>query len=81
MIKQINGDYYISCKSEGTRYGFRHLAFLYKKGVIVDKTKMCYYNRTWESYEFESVINNLLSRNPEVKEILTKMKMVDNLEQ
>ena len=32
-----------------------------------DRTKICYLNRTWESYEFESVINKLLDRNKELK--------------
>jgi len=62
------GDFKIECYSEGTQYGFRHLAVLYKNGVAVDKTKACYYNRTWEAYEFQTVINKLIENNQELKE-------------
>ena len=59
---KINNKATIICTSEGTRYGFRHLATLLIDGVEVDKSKACYYNRTWESYEFESVLNGLLNK-------------------
>lgn len=51
----------IVCRCESTRYGFRHLATLLGKySEVISKTKCCYYNRTWESYEFQSVIHSLL---------------------
>lgn len=50
------------CRSENTRYGFRHLASLMVDGYEVAKAKACYYNRTWESYEFESVLFSLLAQ-------------------
>jgi hypothetical protein len=52
--------YTISCRAEKTRYGFRHLSFLFKDGFQVAKDKACYYNRTWESYEFQTVIRGVL---------------------
>lgn len=51
--------------SQGTQYGFRHvcesISFeIYKDGIIIDvpnaNIKHCYYNRTWESWRFQSVI-------------------------
>jgi hypothetical protein len=54
--------YRIECRSENTRYGFRHLAEVFDtRGNRVGKSKACYYNRTWESFEFESVIATALS--------------------
>jgi len=50
----------VFCRSEKTRYGFRHLAVLYQDSRAVGRTKACYYNRTWECYEFQSVIDRLL---------------------
>jgi len=50
----------IVCKSESTRYGFRHLATLLINGLEQETAKSCYYNRTWESFEFETVIKGLL---------------------
>jgi hypothetical protein len=68
---KINDKYQIDCWSENTRYGFRHLANLYRTGlsgttVCIEKAKVCYYNRTWESFEFETVIKKLLSFNTDI---------------
>ena len=47
------------CASEGTRYGFRHLCTVFDaNGYEVKKCKRCYYNRTWERFTFESVLND-----------------------
>jgi len=54
--------YTIECKAEKTRYGFRHLASLRKDFVIVEKAKACYYNRTWERFEFETVIHEVINK-------------------
>ncbi len=61
-IFKINKDIEIVCKSENTRYGFRHLATLFKNGIEETKGKCCYYNRTWESYEFQSVLMNVINK-------------------
>jgi hypothetical protein len=58
----INKHLEIVCQAEKTRYGFRHLATLLEDGREADKAKCCYYNRTWEKYEFGSVIGNLLGK-------------------
>jgi hypothetical protein len=64
---KIDGKFEITCKSENTRYGFRHLAELFRTGlsgttVLIGKAKVCYYNRTWESFEFETVLRSLLNK-------------------
>lgn len=56
-------EYTINCRAEGTRYGFRHLASLFRNGYLITKYKACYYNRTWESYEFQTVIRGVLRKN------------------
>lgn len=53
--------YKVMCRSERTRYGFRHLCELTHNYNVIAKTKACYYNRTWESYEFQSVIHQAIS--------------------
>ena len=50
------------CDSQNTRYGFRHIANLLRDGYEIETAKCCYYNRTWECYEFESVLNGLYSK-------------------
>jgi len=52
----------IIARSENTRYGFRHLVEFLDNGSTVETAKACYYNRTWESYDFESAIHGLLSK-------------------
>jgi len=52
----------IICKSESTRSGFRHVATLFLGGFGRDTAKCCYLNRTWERFEFETVILKLLEK-------------------
>jgi len=59
---RVNKKTSIICRNENTRYGFRHLATLMINGQEVDKANCCYYNRTWESYEYETVIRKLLRK-------------------
>lgn len=59
---KVNDNISIKCWHENTRYGFRHLAELYINGELVQKAKACYYNRTWESYEYQSVLKSALDK-------------------
>ena len=59
---KVNKNYTIVAKYEKTRNAFRHIAVLYKDGVEVERTKIPYQNRTWESYTFQSVLQKLLDR-------------------
>jgi hypothetical protein len=59
---QINEDKYIVCESVGTRYGFRHDAKLFVNGYEVEKAKICYYNRTWEAFQFQTVVLKLIEK-------------------
>ena len=48
----------IYCKCENTRNGFKHIATMYynKNSYVA----VCYYlNRTWECFEYQSVIRKL----------------------
>lgn len=60
---KVNEKISINCWSEDTSYGFRHLASLYINGFIRNTSKRCYYNRTWESYQYESVLKKLCEEN------------------
>lgn len=73
---------HFSCKTEKTRYGFRHLCKLNyfdfhdvnddtKDGSVCDKS--CYYNRTWERYEYQTVMRKTV-----LKAIDKRMQMVRN---
>lgn len=60
---QLNDEYSVVCVIESTRSGFRHLATLMQNGSEINKAKCCYSNRTWECFEFESVLQDLLGKN------------------
>jgi hypothetical protein len=77
---QLPNGYEIIAHWEKTRNGFRHIAILMKDGSEVDRAKATYQNRTWESYEYQSVINTLLNKTkilsePEQKAFLQKGEM------
>jgi len=59
---RINKTAEIICDWKKTRNGFKHEATLLVNGQEHTKTKICYLNRTWESFEYESVINKLLEQ-------------------
>lgn len=61
-IFKITPEIEVVCDSERTRYGFRHLATLFINGIEREKDKCCYYNRTWERYEYQSVLYNVINK-------------------
>jgi hypothetical protein len=65
---KINEVVTIECKAQKTSYGFRHLATLYKNNLKLATAKTCYYNRTWESFEFQSVIHKLAEQTKSLTE-------------
>ena len=61
----ISDRLHVNAWSERTRYGFRHVAELISAdGVELARAIRPYYNRTWESYEYESVLLELHDRAP-----------------
>jgi len=73
-IFNLNKVYNIVCNSEGTRNGFRHIAVLHRNGFEIARAKVCYLNRTWECFEFESVLIKIVEDNFKDKE---KIKFLD----
>jgi hypothetical protein len=64
---KINDKLTIVCRAENTRYGFRHIAELldeYCRATSIT-AKVCYYNRTWEAWRFQTVICKLVEKIPE----------------
>lgn len=57
---EITKKIYIKCETYETRYSWGHKAWLYIDGSEVDYRKITYYNRTWEAYEFESILSYLV---------------------
>ena len=61
-IFRINEKIEISCEWQKTRQAFRHVAVLLFNGVEQERTKVCYLNRTWESYEYQTVAKRLVEK-------------------
>lgn len=62
-IFKINEEYQVVCEWVKTRTAFKHTANLIRNGREVDETKICYLNRTWERFEYESVLVKILEKN------------------
>lgn len=46
----------INTYSKNTRNGFNHYCEISVDGRIIGKGKACYINRTWEAYNYKTVI-------------------------
>ena len=88
---EVNGEQFtFTCYGQGTSYGFRHICTLGFNDTTVAKyikddiiAKACYYNRTWESFKYETVLRkgiNNLDVADEVKEQL-KAILIDKTAQ
>ena len=55
-FKTEDGIYSFYCYTEDMRNGFRHICSVFKLGELVGEAIARYYNRTWESYQYESVM-------------------------
>lgn len=66
---RISDDKEIVCEWKKTRNGFKHEASLLIDGSEVETAKVCYLNRTWESYEFETVIIRLLDKSKVLSDV------------
>jgi len=65
---QLNKDYLIVLDWKNRRSGFKHEATLLKNGYAMEFAKALYCNRTWECFEYQSVILSLINNS----EVLTK---------
>ncbi len=59
---KINDRIEIECERKKTKVAFKHTAVLLVDGCQTDETKICYQNRTWESYEFQCVMRKLIDK-------------------
>lgn len=66
------------CHTENTRYGFRHVCDFRRPGEWnFTRAKCCYYNRTWESFRYASVLHAAAEKCP--REIAAAVKkMIDD---
>jgi len=60
-IFNLDNDFNVVCNWQETRNGFKHVASLHKNGLSVYDTKICYLNRTWERFEYESILLKVIN--------------------
>jgi len=80
-IFTLDENYSVVCEAKKTRNGFKHEAKLCKQGEEISKAKICYLNRTWESFEYESVLNNIVNsyfEETQAKKYLKDIKIPEN---
>lgn len=59
----LSDKYSVVCESSDTRNGFKHTATLLTNGLDTGETVKCnYLNRTWESYDYQSVLYKLIQK-------------------
>ena len=81
---EIDGKEFIfTCYGQGTSYGFRHICTLgyndttvarYVKDDII--ANACYYNRTYESFKYETVLRRGIENLYESEEVKAKLKAI-----
>jgi len=77
-IFTINKEYSIVCDTKSTRSGFKHVAILCRNGYEIGSAKVCYLNRTWERFTYETVLRRIIdvyfTEEKEKNEYLTKIE-------
>ena len=57
------GSYTVDCITVDTANGFKHIARLYRGGTLIDVVSQLYINRTWELFEYETVLKKIINDN------------------
>ena len=62
---KVNGqDITFRCYTTDTRSGFCHTAICTTWGIDTTPSKVSYYNRTWERFEYETVLKSAINKLP-----------------
>ena len=80
----VNGqDFTFTCYGQGTSYGFRHICTLGYNDTTVARyvrddiiAKASYYNRTWESFKYETVLRQAINNLDVSEDTRAKLKAI-----
>jgi len=62
LKKKINKiEYQFNCKTFDNRYSWGHKVQFIVNNRIVTENKVIYYNRTWESFKYQTAINGAIN--------------------
>jgi len=62
-VFKITDDILVECRTKHNYEGFKHTAKLKINKLLVQTASIQYYNRTWESFTYESVLKRLYDTN------------------
>ena len=61
----VNGEHiYFTCSTSNTRNGFCHHVFAFGGGKDYEHSRVSYYNRTWETFEYETALYRAIEKFP-----------------
>lgn len=60
-IFNLDNTFSVVCNTKDTRNGFKHVGHLMRGGSEVNETKICYLNRTWERFTYESILYKVVN--------------------
>ena len=78
-IFNLDNVYNVVCNWKNTKNGFKHTANLCKNGFSIYDTKICYLNRTWERFEYESILLKVIQTNFIGKEQTKFLEVIKNI--
>jgi len=55
-IFELDKKYSVICDTKKNKTGFKHIATLCRYGQNVETISKQYYNRTWESFTYETIL-------------------------
>lgn len=67
-INHNGNEYEFVCSWGNTRNGFKHTCNLFKNGRFMSDATCHYLNRTWECYEYQSVMLRVIGNRMESRE-------------
>lgn len=86
---EVNGtNYTFTCYTQDTSYGFRHICCdgfsntdvcRYVRDDII--AKVSYYNRTWETFRYETVLRQAIEKMPKADQAQLKAILIDKTAQ
>lgn len=75
----VNGiDVHFTCWTTSTRCGFCHTVACYSHDIT--DTKVSYYNRTWESFTYETALRRAISKLPKSLQAGATSQIIDKTE-
>jgi hypothetical protein len=79
-VLKLDNVYSVICEWKNTKNGFKHEAHLLKNNYEIGKAKINYLNRTWEKFEYESVLKRIIDCYFEGKEHEKYMQVIKNIQ-